>query len=54
MPIWLRNLTFNLINDHYEKRAEAQKKSTLTNNSPKDVPKGPGIRRSDYTAKAPK
>ena len=43
-----------MMNDHFEKKAEAQKKKTLTNNSPKDIPKGPGIRRSDYTAKAPK
>ena len=43
-----------MINDHFEKIAEQNKKNTLKNNSPKDVPKGPGIRRSDYTAKAPK
>lgn len=53
MPIWLRNLTFNMINDHHQKINEAQQKNTLKNNTPKEIPKGPGIRRSDYTAKAP-
>ena len=53
MPIWLRNLTFNLINDHYEKQAEASKKSQLKNNAPKDIAKGPAVRQANYTAKAP-
>ena len=52
MPIWLRNFTFQKINEYYEKEAEAMKKSSKTKSA--SVPKGPALRNADYTAKAPK
>ena len=31
MPIWLRNTTFKLINEFYEKQNEAQEKASSSN-----------------------
>ena len=53
MPIWLRNFTFQKMNEHYEKEAEEMKKATK-GKGVKSMPKGPAIRRPSYTSKAPK
>jgi hypothetical protein len=54
MPIWLRNYTFQLINEHYEKQAEEAEKSSgkqqLTNNKKF----GPDVKNPSYTTKARK
>jgi hypothetical protein len=52
MPIWLRNFTFQKLNEFYEKEAEATKKAgkgTSTNSAPK----GPAIKSPSYSTKAP-
>ena len=54
MPIWLRNFTFQKMNEFYEKeKAEMDKargKSKMSNSSAK----GPAIKTPSYTAKARK
>lgn len=54
MPIWLRNFTFQKMNEFYEKeKAEMDKakgKSKMNNSGPK----GPAIKTPSYTAKARK
>lgn len=53
LPIWLRNFTFQKINEFYEKEAEAAKKASGKTKLGGNIPKGPAIRNADYTAKAP-
>jgi len=45
MPIWLRNFTFQKMNEHYEKEAEEMKKAK---GSKGKMPKGPAIRKPSY------
>ena len=51
MPIWLRNYTFQLINEFYEKQAEeaekASGKQSLTNNNAY----GPDVKKPTYSTK---
>jgi hypothetical protein len=51
MPIWLRNYTFQLINEFYEKQAEeaekASGKQTLANNNAY----GPDVKKPTYSTK---
>jgi hypothetical protein len=51
MPIWLRNYTFQKLNEYYEKEQEAMNKakSKAPSNS---VPKGPSVRKPSYSTKA--
>lgn len=52
MPIWMRNFTFQKIEEFYDKEAKANDTSqTLTKD---DIPKGPAIRQANYSTKAPK
>ena len=52
MPIWMRNFTFQKIEEYYDKENKAADKSqTFTQDN---VPKGPAIRKADYSSKAPK
>ena len=53
MPIWLRNFTFQKINEFYEKEAEATKKASR-GTTPSSMPKGPAIRKPSYSTKARK
>jgi len=52
MPIWLRNYTFQKINEYYEKEAEEMKKANKGKGGG-SIPKGPAIRQPSYTSKAP-
>lgn len=54
MPIWLRNFTFQKIEEFYEKKAEAEKKASGKSTLGGNVPKGPAIRKPSYSTKAPK
>jgi len=51
MPIWLRNFTFQKMNEYYEKEQEAinkaNKKAPTT-----AAPKGPAVRKPSYSTKA--
>ena len=50
MPIWLRNFTFQKMQEHYEKeKAEYDKVSKKTNQS-----RGPAINKPSYSTKARK
>ena len=49
-PIWLRNFTFQKMNEHYEEEAKQYKKSMPS----KSMPKGPAIRKPNYSTKARK
>ena len=51
MPIWLRNFTFQKLNEFYEKEAEAAKKGSKSTNAG-NIPKGPKIRKPSYSTKA--
>ena len=51
MPIWLRNFTFQKLNEFYEKEAEAAKKGSKSTNAG-NIPKGPNIRKPTYSTKA--
>lgn len=51
MPIWLRNFTFQKINEFYEKEAEEMKKANKGKGS-SSMPKGPAIKQPSYTTKA--
>jgi len=53
MPIWLRNFTFQKINEFYEKEAEANKKASK-GTTPSSMPKGPNIKKPSYSTKARK
>jgi hypothetical protein len=53
MPIWLRNFTFQKMNEFYEKEAEEIKKANKGKGS-SSIPKGPAIRQPSYTTKASK
>ena len=48
MPIWLRRLTFNYINDYFEKKNEAAEDAQPTQST---RPKGPNI-SPDYSTTA--
>ncbi len=48
MPIWLRRLTFNYINDYFEKKNEANEAQQPADNN---RPKGPNI-SPDYSTTA--
>ena len=54
MPIWLRNFTFQKVEEFYEKKAEAEKKASGKSTLGGNVPKGPAIRKPSYSTKAPK
>jgi hypothetical protein len=51
MPIWLRRLTFNYINQWYKEQNEENEKAVQPQN--KNIPKGPNISPS-YSTKASK
>ena len=51
MPIWLRRLTFNYINQWYKEQNEQNENAAQPQN--KDIPKGPNISPS-YSTKASK
>lgn len=53
MPIWLRNFTFQKINEFFEKEAEEMKKSNKGKGG-SSTPMGPAIKQPSYTAKASK
>ena len=53
MPIWLRNFTFQKINEFYEKEAEASKKASR-GTTPTSMPRGPNIKKPSYSTKARK
>lgn len=53
MPIWLRNYTFQKMNEFYEKEAEEMKKASKGKGS-SSMPKGPAIKTPSYTTKASK
>jgi len=53
MPIWLRNFTFQKMNEFYEKEAEEASKASKGKGST-SMPKGPAIRQPSYTTKARK
>jgi len=50
MPIWLRVFTFEEIKKHYDEVNKQNRKKTLDD----DIPKGPAIKKPDYTSKARK
>ena len=50
MPIWLRVFTFEEIKKHYDEANKQNRKKTLDD----DIPKGPAIKKPDYTSKARK
>jgi len=52
MPIWLRNFTFQKINEWYEKEKEAQEKASGKNKLGNAPPKGPNIKPANYSTKA--
>mgnify|MGYP007055442558 CR=1 FL=1 len=52
MPIWLRNYTFQKMNEFYEKEAAEYKKSNKGTGG-SSTPRGPAIRQTSYTSKAP-
>jgi hypothetical protein len=54
MPIWLRNYTFQLINEHYEKQAEEAEKSSGKQQLTNDKKFGPDVKNPSYTTKARK
>jgi len=51
MPIWLRNFTFQKMNEYYEKEQEAMNKSKSKAPS-KSTPRGPSVRKPSYSTKA--
>ena len=53
-PIWLRNYTFQKMNEHYEEESKAYKKASGKSTSPGSIPKGPAIRKPNYSTKARK
>jgi len=53
MPIWLRNFTFQNINEFYEKEAEQTKKASRGVEA-QPMQRGPAINQPSYTAKARK
>jgi len=53
MPVWLRNFTFQKINEFYEKEAEEMKKASKGKGG-NSMPKGPAIRQPSYSTKASK
>tara|TARA_R110002153_G_scaffold226414_2_gene379086 strand:- start:288 stop:449 length:162 start_codon:yes stop_codon:yes gene_type:complete len=53
MPIWLRNFTYQKLNEFYENEAEQYKKANKGQGG-SDTPRGPAIQQPSYTSKAPK
>lgn len=53
MPIWLRNFTFQKMNEFYEKEAEEVNKANQGKGS-NSFPQGPAIRKPSYSTKARK
>lgn len=51
MPIWLRNFTFQKMNEYYEKEAEEMNKASRGKGS-SSIPQGPAIRQPSYSTKA--
>jgi hypothetical protein len=51
MPVWLRNFTFQKINEYYEKEKEAME-NAKSKTPTKSAPKGPGVRKPSYSTKA--
>lgn len=51
MPIWLRNFTFQKINEWYEKQNEEAEKASKKGGGGK-LPKGPNIKKPSYSTKA--
>ena len=51
MPVWLRNFTFQKLNEYYEKEKEAMDKAKSKSPS-KSAPRGPSVRKPSYSAKA--
>jgi len=47
MPIWLRNFTFQKMNEFYEKEAEEAKRASKGKRGG-SMPKGPNIRKPSY------
>lgn len=37
MPVWLRNMTFKLIDEHYQKQSDANEQATKDNSSTKQT-----------------
>jgi hypothetical protein len=56
MPIWLRNLTFNLINTHYEKQnaASNNEESWLSGEAKAEAARNKQIKVPSYVTKASK
>ena len=42
------------MNEHYEEESKAYKKASGKNTSPASIPKGPAIRKPNYSTKARK
>lgn len=51
MPVWLRNFTFQKLNEYYEKEKEAMDKAKSKSPS-KSAPRGPSVRKPSYSTKA--
>ncbi len=51
MPVWLRNYTFQKLNEYYEKEKEAMDKAKSKTPS-KSAPRGPSVRKPSYSTKA--
>ena len=51
MPVWLRNYTFQKLNEYYEKEKEAMDKSK-SKAPTKAAPRGPSVRKPSYSTKA--
>jgi hypothetical protein len=51
MPVWLRNYTFQKLNEYYEKEKEAMDKSR-SKAPTKAAPRGPSVRKPSYSTKA--
>lgn len=51
MPVWLRNFTFQKMNEYYEKEQEAMDKAKSKTPS-KSAPRGPSVRKPSYSTKA--
>jgi hypothetical protein len=56
MPIWLRNLTFNLINEHYQKQnaKNNDEESWLSGEARNEASKNKKIKPPTYVTKASK
>ena len=52
MPLWLRKFTFQQISQFYEKEKAEMDKANGKSKLGNDIPKGPNIRKADYSTKA--